>query len=138
MTAGIIDESAITEALRLGQAGERAKQILSFQGLGLWHGDLAEMREDSPMRPVAEAGVSSQKTTEAANRMMMVLRVKAALRRLPPLEREALHLHYYEGLRSDEIAEKLGMKIGRADLLIQRALQHVTKIYADSIGGHVG
>ena len=136
MTAGIIDESAIAEALRLSHPGERARQILSLQGLGLWHGDLAEMRRDSPRSPVAEPGVTSPNTTEAASRMMMVLRVKAALKQLPPQEREALRLHYDEGLRLEEIAERLGVKTGYAEVLINSALQHVSKIYVDSVGGH--
>lgn len=135
MTAGIIDESAIAEALRLSHPGERARQILSLQGLGLWHGDLAEMRGDSPRGPVEEPGVTSTNTTEAASRMMMVVRVKAALKQLPPREREALRLHYDEGLRLEEIAERLGVKTGYADVLINRALQHVSKIYVDSVGG---
>ncbi len=137
MTSDIIDESAIAEALRLGQVGARAKQILSFQGLGLWHGDLAEMRRDSPKRPVAESGVTSPNTTEAADRMMMVLRVKAALKQLPPQEHEALYLHYHEGLGLEEIAERLGVKTGQADVLIRRALQHLSSIYVHSAGGHV-
>jgi RNA polymerase sigma factor (sigma-70 family) len=136
MTAGIIDESAIAEALRLSHPGERARQILSLQGLGLWHGDLAEMRRDSPRRPIEEPGETSPNTTEAASRMMMVLRVKAALKQLPPREREALRLHYDEGLRLEEIAERLGVKTGYAEVLINRALQHVSKIYIDSVGGH--
>ena len=136
MTAGIIDESAIAEALRLSHPGEPARQILSLQGLGLWHGDLAEMRQDSPRRPAAEPDVTSPKTTEAGDRMMMVLRVKAALKQLPPQEREALRLHYDEGLRLEEIAERLGLKTSHADVLINRALQHVSKIYVDSVSGH--
>jgi RNA polymerase sigma factor (sigma-70 family) len=137
MTSGIIDESAIAEALRLSHPGERAKQILNLQGLGLWRGDLAEMRRDSPRRPVTKRGLTSPKTTEAASRMKMVRRVKAALKQLPPKEREALRLHYDEGLRLEEIAERLGMKTDRACILIDRALLHVSKIYVDSAGGRL-
>jgi hypothetical protein len=38
MTSGIFDESADSPV----------KKILKFQGLGIWSGDLAEMRRDSP------------------------------------------------------------------------------------------
>jgi hypothetical protein len=38
MTSGIIDESA----------DGPIKKLLKFQGWGIWSGDLAEMRRDSP------------------------------------------------------------------------------------------
>jgi hypothetical protein len=48
MTAGIFDETAIAEALRLAEPSDAMKRLLNLQGLGLWHGDLSEMRGDVP------------------------------------------------------------------------------------------
>ena len=132
MTSGIIDESVIADAF--AQSG--ANQILIFQGLGFWKGDLAEMRGDSPRRPVAEPGMTSPDTSEAVRRMVMILRMKAALKQLPPQEHEALRLHYNEALPLEEIAERLGVKTDQAAAVIDRALQHVNEIYIDSLDGH--
>jgi RNA polymerase sigma factor (sigma-70 family) len=137
MTSGTIDESAIADALRLDQSGELASRILRLQGLGLWHGDLAEMRGDLPRRPVAESVVPSPNTNEEASRMVMVLKIKAALRQLTSEEREVLRLHYTEGLPLQEIAEKLRVKGKLAAALIDRALEHLSEIYVDKVGGHV-
>jgi len=62
----VLDESLLEEATRLsGQKTYsrtvelalrewvrwyKARQILEFQGTGIWQGDLAEMREDRPRR----------------------------------------------------------------------------------------
>jgi RNA polymerase sigma factor (sigma-70 family) len=132
MTAGIIDESAIAEALRLGNTGERAKQILNFQGLGLWHGDLSEMRRDSPPRSAA-LDIPATGDSGEANQMVMLLRIKAALNRLPAKEREVLNLKYFDNLQIDQVAERLGLDATPTRALIQRALQHVRKLYEDSI-----
>ncbi len=132
MTAGIIDESAIAEALRLSNAGDRAKQILNFQGLGLWHGDLSEMRRDSPPRSAA-LDIPPTGDSGEANQMVMVLRIKAALNRLPAREREALNLRYFEELQVDQIAQKLGLDTQRIRHLIARAEARVRRFYEESL-----
>jgi RNA polymerase sigma factor (sigma-70 family) len=63
--------------------------------------------------------------------MKMVRQLRTALDRLPPEGREALYLRYYESLPVEEIAGRLGMKTNQAAALIDRALQHVSKIYVD-------
>ncbi len=131
MTSDIIDESAIADALRLGQDGERAKQILSFQGLGLWHGDLAEMRRDSPRRPAAKPAPPSPGASEVTRRMAMIRRMADALKRLPPQHREVLHLRYYEGLTIGEAADRLGVTTGYAEELIHQSLQRVRENSVD-------
>jgi len=136
MTSGIIDESAIAEALRLAEPGEGIKRLLSLQGLGLWHGDLAEMRGDSPRRPATKRASSLSDASKEANRMAMVLLIKTALKQLTSEEREALRLHYDEGLPLEEIAEKLHLKTKFATALIDRALKHLSKVYV-KVGGYV-
>jgi RNA polymerase sigma factor (sigma-70 family) len=132
MTSGIIDESAIADALRLSNAGERAKQILNLQGLGLWHGDLSEMRRDSPRSPAAEPTAPSANAREVTRRMAMVRRVGDALNRLPPQGREALYLRYYESLPIEEIAGRFGMTAPWAEELLSEALGRVTAIYVET------
>jgi RNA polymerase sigma factor (sigma-70 family) len=132
MTSGIIDESAIAEALRLGEP-QGIERLLRLQGLGLWHGDLADMRRDSARRPSAEPDVPPSSETDAATHFAMLLRVKAAVNRLPPREREVLQLHYFEGLPDSKIAERLGTTSIHAQRLIFRSLEHVREIYLSGV-----
>jgi DNA-directed RNA polymerase specialized sigma24 family protein len=131
MTSGIIDESAIAEALRLTEPGEGIKRLLRLQGLGLWHGDLSEMRGDVPRRPSTEPPPASAEAKEMMRHIKMVRQLRTALDRLPSEGREALYLRYYESLPIEAIADRLGMKTSQAAALIDGALQHVSKIYVD-------
>lgn len=64
----------------------------------------------------------------------MVLRVKAALKKLSSRELEVLRLRYDEGLPSEEIAKNLGVKKNEAAALIDGALRHVSQIYVNEFG----
>jgi RNA polymerase sigma-B factor len=130
MTSGIIDESAIAEALRLGDA-QGIERLLRLQGLGLWHGDLADMRRDSPRHP-PEPVLPSSSAEDAARRWAKLLRVKAALNRLPQRERKVLELRFFLELPASKIAEELGTTTIYAQELISRSLNHVREIYVRS------
>jgi RNA polymerase sigma factor (sigma-70 family) len=123
-----IDESAIVDALRLGQTGERAKKFLNLQGRGLWYGDLAEMRGDSPRRASAETAPPSAYALEAMARMATIRRFHEALNRLSPQDREVLRLHYDEGLTVARVAERLGTTPRFAASLIDKSLQRVAEL----------
>src|SRR5437868_3613802 len=110
MTSGIIDESAIAEALRLGEPGEAIKRLLRFQGLGIWHGDLSEMRGDVPRSPATlEPAPPTDEAKEMIRRMKMERRLRDALDRLSPEHREALNLRYLQSLPMEEIARTMGV-----------------------------
>jgi len=128
MTSPTIDENAIVEAFRLDAPGPPAKKILNLQGLGLWNGDLADMRGDSPKRPNRQP-VRSGRPTAAARRMMMLLRIKAALKQLPPRQRQLLHLYYYERLSTSQIAERVDLPVRLVEKSILRYTDHLRDIY---------
>jgi len=136
MTSGIIDESAIVEALRLGEPGEAIKRLLRLQGLGLWHGDLSEMRGDVPRRPAPlEPTPPTDEAKEMMRRMKMVRQLRAALDRLPPQGRQALYLRYHESLPIEQIAGLLGLTALSAEKLLSDALSRIQSVNVEPADG---
>jgi DNA-directed RNA polymerase specialized sigma24 family protein len=134
MMAGIIDESAIAEALRLGEPGEAIERLLRFQGLGVWHGDLSEMRGDVPRTPSpAHPSPPSAEAKKMMSRMKLVRKLRSALDRLPPERREALYLCYDKSLPIEEIADRLGVTTPIAKELLREALSGVQAMYVQTI-----
>ncbi len=132
MTSGIIDESAIAEALRLAEPGEGIKRLLRLQGLGLWHGDLSEMRGDVPRSPSAEPPPASAEAKEMMRHIKMVRQLRTALDRLPSEGREALYLRYYESLPIEEIAGRLGVTTPSVVQRLRSALSRVEAMYFET------
>ena len=65
----------------------------------------------------------------------MVLRVQKAVSSLPPLQREALVLVEYEGLRLSEIADMVGTDVGAVKSRLYRAregLRTILRPYLDN------
>lgn len=134
MTSGIIDESAIAEALRLKEPGEAIKRLLRFQGLGLWHGDLSEMRGDVPRSPApVEPAPPTDEAKEMMRHMKMERRLREALDRLSPEHREALNLRYLQSLPSEEIARRMAVTKASADELVREALRRTQALYVETL-----
>jgi DNA-directed RNA polymerase specialized sigma24 family protein len=136
MTSAIIDESAIAEALRLGEPGEAIKRLLRLQGLGLWHGDLSEMRGDVPRSPAPlEPAPPTDEAKEMMRHIKMVRKLRDALDHLSPERREALSLRYGKLLPIEEIAGRLGVTTPVATELLREALSGVQAMYGQTIDG---
>jgi DNA-directed RNA polymerase specialized sigma24 family protein len=136
MTSGIIDESAIAESLRLAEPGEGIKRLLRLQGLGLWHGDLSEMRGDVPRSPSAEPSPASAEAKEMMRHIKKVRLLRIALDRLPSVDREALFLRYSESLPIEEIAGRLGVTTPSAAQRLRSALSRVEAMYSETSDDH--
>ncbi|WP_421871534.1 RNA polymerase sigma factor [Marinoscillum sp.] len=54
--------------------------------------------------------------------------IEESLNQLPPLQREALVLYFFEGLQYDQIAEMLGIKVKSSRALIYRSTESLAKI----------
>jgi DNA-directed RNA polymerase specialized sigma24 family protein len=136
MTSAIIDESAIAEALRIGEPGEAIKRLLKLQGLGLWHGDLSEMRGDVPRSPAPlEPLPPTDEAKEMMRHMKMVRTLRDALDHLSPERREALSLRYGKLLPIEEIAGRLGVTTPVATELLREALSGVQAMYVQTMDG---
>jgi len=128
MTSGIIDESAIAEALRLGEPCEAIKRLLRFQGLGVWHGDLSEMRRDVPRRRSTEADPPSPEARKVIERMAMVRAIREALPQLPSESQEALRLYLHEGLPIADVAKRLGVRFSDAASLMFKTMARLREL----------
>jgi DNA-directed RNA polymerase specialized sigma24 family protein len=136
MTSAIIDESAIAEALRIGEPGQAIKRLLKLQGLGLWHGDLSEMRGDVPRSPAPlEPLPPTDEAKEMMRHMKMVRTLRDALDHLSPERREALSLRYGKLLPIEEIAGRLGVTTPVATELLREALSGVQAMYVQTVDG---
>lgn len=56
--------------------------------------------------------------------------LEESLNQLPPLQREALILYFYEGLKYQEIADMLGIKVKSSRALVYRATESLGDILA--------
>lgn len=87
---------------------DQEKKHLLSHALGLLEGV-----RDNSVSPEAEAGARQE-----------LLRVSDALAELPDRTRQAFELHRLEGYPCREVAQKLGISVGLAHLLIAQAIDH--------------
>ncbi|MBI4482084.1 MAG: sigma-70 family RNA polymerase sigma factor [Acidobacteria bacterium] len=81
-------------------------------------------RRNPDTTELAEQSVALPFNLEAAiaqNQLMS--RVKAALAKLPPAQREALELAYFQGLTHSEIAQRTGEPLGTVKTRLRAAVQ---------------
>ena len=103
--------------------------------LRTWLGTLAHRRavdyvrrEEARRRRaerVAGRAVSAPDVEEMATALVSAERVRAALESLPPEQRRAIHLAYFEGRTYREVAEVLGIPEGTAKSRLRLGLRRV-------------
>jgi RNA polymerase sigma factor (sigma-70 family) len=62
--------------------------------------------------------------------MLTLLRIRAALKQLPPRQREFLHLHYSERLSTSQIAERLDITARYVEKSILQSTNRLRDIYS--------
>ena len=84
------------------------------------------MEEDIDELPIA----TSVDLEETANQRLAVEKVRSAMQALPPEQRQALEMAFFEGLTHTEIAGKTGEPLGTIKTRIRSALLALRKTFA--------
>ena len=80
---------------------------------------------------IAETAFGDSNAIADADRSADIRSLFEILRNLPLDDREALLLRFREGLKMNEIAEKLGLSVSGAKMRVQRGLQKLQKAWED-------
>jgi RNA polymerase sigma-70 factor (ECF subfamily) len=67
---------------------------------------------------------------DAATRSLAMEKVRAALAQMPPLQRAALEMAYFDGMSHTEIAEKTGEPLGTVKTRIRAGLSALRQVFA--------
>jgi DNA-directed RNA polymerase specialized sigma24 family protein len=123
-------EDVVAEAFAL--SGARGADLLARLGdFGVWRGDLATMRGDSPRGPASDG------TPEAARPMatfLDALVLARAIEGLQPLCRAALTAVYAEQKDSASLAADLDTDAAQAQRIVSNCEQRLLEIYDDPAG----
>ena len=110
-----------------GDLGPYLRLMARSRALDLWRREQAAGRARDRLELVARDGeITVDEAPEpAAEREERRATVRAALRRLPVAEREALVLAYWAGLSGREVAEATRVPLGTAKSRIRQALKRL-------------
>ncbi len=105
--------------------------------MGAWlaviarHRAIDALRRRRPENDIEDVVVSVETDFAGdADRSRAMVRVRGALETMPPPQRSALEMAYFEGLSHSEIAEKTGEPLGTIKTRIRSGLQSLRKVLA--------
>ena len=110
-----------------GDLGPYLRLMARSRALDLWRREQAAGRARDRLEVVAREGEPpvDESPAPAAERQERRAAVRAALRRLPLAEREALVLAYWAGLSGREVAEATEVPLGTAKSRIRQGLRRL-------------
>ena len=95
------------------------------------HRAIDALRRRRPENDIADVVVSvEQDLASDADRSRAMEKVRGALQTMPPPQRSALEMAYFEGLTHTEIAEKTGEPLGTIKTRIRTGLVSLRKVLA--------
>jgi RNA polymerase sigma-70 factor, ECF subfamily len=77
---------------------------------------------------------SPQNIEDEAARNQMARKVSTALEQLPPEQRQAVELAYFEGMTQSEIASKTGIPLGTVKTRVRTAMQTLRQTLGSALG----
>jgi RNA polymerase sigma-70 factor, ECF subfamily len=112
---------------RRGELGSYLRLMARSRALDLWRREqaAARARDRLALLSVPDEVPVRERPADVAARASLRPPVVAALRRLPPPQREALVLAYWGGLTADEIARRSGVPLGTAKSRIRMGLDRL-------------
>jgi RNA polymerase sigma-70 factor, ECF subfamily len=142
----LLQAHAARDGFRGTTEAERVAWLRQILARNLAHAvrDLGRARRDFRREQPLEAAVDESSArlaewlaaeqsspSQKAERHEQAVRVAAAVAELPEAQREALILHYWQGLTLAEIAEELGRSPAAVAGLLHRGLKHLRGLYGD-------
>lgn len=114
---------------RRGEIGSYLRLMARSRALDLWRRDQAAGRARERLRVVThrEADGSEDRPAAMVERDEQRRAVRAALRELPPDQREALVLSYWGSLSPGEIAQRVGVPFGTARSRMRLGLEKLRR-----------
>ena len=95
------------------------------------HRAIDALRKRKPETDIAEVVIALDlDLEEEAGRKIAIEKVRGALAGMPPEQRKAVELAFFEGLTHSEIAAKTGEPLGTVKTRIRSALQTLRKVFS--------
>jgi RNA polymerase sigma-70 factor (ECF subfamily) len=94
---------------------------------GREHREFLQDRDEFAMETLPSPG----NLEDDASRMQLMGRLKGALATLPPEQKEALELAYFEGMTQTEIAARTGAPLGTVKSRVRAAMQSLKQCFDD-------
>jgi RNA polymerase sigma-70 factor, ECF subfamily len=88
-------------------------------------------RFDAPVDFPIEAVASPEDFESGIARVQRVEKLRIAMSELPPRQKEALELAYFEGMTQTEIADRTGSALGTVKSRVRVAMQRLKALFAE-------
>lgn len=119
-----------------GELGSYLRLMARSRALDLWRQEQAAGRARDRLKLLVrddDLG-AEQRPAGQAERDEARQAVRAALRRLPPAQREALVLSYWGSMTADEVARRSGVPFGTARSRVRLGLEKLRREWAAELG----
>jgi RNA polymerase sigma-70 factor (ECF subfamily) len=118
-----------------GEIGGYLRLMARSRALDLWRHEQAASRARERLKVVSSGADREETPAVVAERNEQGRALRAALRELPPEQREALVLSYWGALSADEIAQRAGVPFGTARSRMRLGLEKLRRHWPPELRG---